>query len=98
MYGKEHGGGWSWTDKQLREIVGDHELLARAAADVVRKNPGELSPFWLAKFLWDVLYGNGAPFIEVRHLLGPLSPSNFVHCDFAMLAVYVLDLDKYRVV
>lgn len=96
MYGKDHGGGWAWTNGALEKLLRKEEILARAAADIVRKNPGELAPFWLAKFLWDVLYGNGCPFVRVVDP-GPLTPSNFDHCNFDMLIEFVLDLDRERV-
>jgi hypothetical protein len=92
MYGKDHSGGWSWANKKLEEILENDEILVRAAADVIRKNQDDMAPFWLAKFLWDVFYGNGCPFVR-RVDMGALTPVNFEHCDFMSLMCFIMNLE-----
>jgi len=87
MYGKEHGGGWWWVTDALMKMLADEELLCQAMADVLRQREGDLAVFWMAQFLWDVLYGAGCPFVRITN--PSVDKANFPQADFLKIAAWV---------
>jgi hypothetical protein len=81
--------GYEWATEALSDWVMSDLVVRDAAQDVIRMHAGARAEFWLATFLWNVLFGAGLPFLDntnyVRRLngnLGAVTKPNFVHVDF----------------
>lgn len=84
--------GYEWATEAVERWVMSDPVVRDAATDVIRIHAGERAEFWLATFLWNVLYGAGLPFLDRSNLtkclrsgLGAVTEPNFKHVDFGAI-------------
>ncbi|MBD3004762.1 hypothetical protein [Streptomyces sp. 5-10] len=51
-----------WCTTTVTDWLAKNPIVRAAARQVCQQWKDSDPEFWLAKFLWDVLYGNGLPF------------------------------------
>jgi hypothetical protein len=65
-----------------------NEMVCMATLDDLELRKGNRE-FWVAKFLWDVLYGNGLPWLDGRDC--GLTQDNFLHVDFERVKDFLVN-------